>query len=31
MEEEEKRMEEDSVWKDGNLTDWDYRDRRAYS
>jgi hypothetical protein len=24
-------MEEDSVWKDGNLTDWDYRDRRAYS
>jgi hypothetical protein len=24
-------MEEDSVWKDGNLADWDYRDRRAYS
>jgi hypothetical protein len=31
MEEEDRRMEEESVWKDGNLADWDYRDRRAYS
>lgn len=31
LEEEERRLEEDSVWKDGTLGDWDYRDRRAYS
>ena len=31
MEEEERRMEEDSVWNQGNSDDWDYRDRRAYS
>lgn len=31
MEEEERRMAEDSVWNNGNEEDWDYRDRRAYS
>lgn len=30
MEEEEKRMAEDSVWNTNN-DEWDYRDRRAYS
>jgi hypothetical protein len=30
MEEEEKRMADESVWNDHN-DDWDYRDRRAYS
>ena len=31
MEEEERRMAEDSVWNNGNEDAWDYRDRRAYS
>ena len=31
MEEEERRMAEDSVWNNGNDDAWDYRDRRAYS
>jgi hypothetical protein len=30
MEEEDRRLAEDSVWNDHN-DDWDYRDRRAYS
>jgi hypothetical protein len=31
MEEEERRMAEDSVWNNGNEDEWDHRDRRAYS
>lgn len=31
MEEEERRLAEDSVWNDSKGDDWDYRDRRAYS
>jgi hypothetical protein len=31
MEEEERRMAEDSVWNNGQDDEWDYRDRRAYS
>ena len=31
MEEEERRLTDDSVWNHGNEDDWDYRDRRAYS
>lgn len=31
MEEEERRLAEDSVWNDSKGDEWDYRDRRAYS
>ena len=31
LEEEERRLAEDSVWNDSTGDDWDYRDRRAYS
>lgn len=31
MEEEERRLAEDSVWNESNGDEWDYRDRRAYS
>ena len=31
MEEEERRMAEDSVWNNRQDDEWDYRDRRAYS